>query len=82
MHQLAIIIAAATPTEILIDRLKESITEWEIHRDDDRLKEVAFHCHLITLKQMTHGKIEGAMKIMGEVEKLDQYRKMFSGNES
>lgn len=82
MHQLAIIVAAVTPTEMLIDRLKESITQWEIHKDEERLKEVAFNSHLIMIKHMTGGEMKGAMEVMGDIDKLDQYRRMFDNKQS
>jgi uncharacterized protein YvpB len=82
MHQLLVVIATATPTEVLVDKLEESIKEWKIFKDDNRLKNIVFNAHLIILKDITEGKMDGAMKVINDMDKLNDYRKMFENKES
>ncbi len=82
MQQVLIMMAAITPTEVLMEELEESIKEWKIFKDEERLKAVVFNSRLILLKDITKGDMNGAMAVMGDFDKLNKYRDMFEKKEN
>ena len=79
-HQIAVMLAAITPREILVESLKESIAEYEEAKTLDKPKEeiedlfkaVAVRAHLIAMTVMTKGSLEGVQEVM---EKMDELKK-------
>jgi len=82
MQQVLTLLAAVTPTDVLIEKLEEAIAEYKIYKDEKRIHGLAFNAQLILLKVITDGNIEGAMKITKDFDKMEEYRKMFENKES
>lgn len=82
MKEMLIMVAAMTPTELLVEKLEEAISKWKAAKTDEIFEEVAFAANLILLKKVTEGKVDGAEKLISDIEKLMKLDEMFKPNEN
>jgi NTP pyrophosphatase (non-canonical NTP hydrolase) len=89
-HQLAVMLAAITPREILVENVKESISEYEeaklLNKSKEELEDLfralATHAHLITINVMTKGSFEGVQEIMERMDELKKRDDFFNTSKS
>lgn len=73
MKELMILMASAMPKELLIEKLKESINEWENDPSEENWKSIENTSVLITIKKHTgHGDIQKANEIIEEMDKAEK----------
>lgn len=53
MKELMILLAKEMPVEILIEKLKEAIHDFENGGGDDAKRQLAFYCYMVSMRFMT-----------------------------
>lgn len=89
-HELVVLLASTMSKQQIVDRMKESISEYEeahlLNKTPDEIK-IAEHgimlsCHLYIMNDVTKGSIQGAVETLGEIKTMQQRNKIFDVKDS
>ncbi|MGV0919755.1 hypothetical protein ACTS94_05110 [Empedobacter falsenii] len=81
MHQIAMMMAGMMPKEDLIEQLEDSIKEYKINPTDENWNSVSVMCSLIGARSIIDhngGDLEGVMKTVSEMDKLNKTKEFFN----
>lgn len=77
MLKMMILLSNALPTEVILDKLKSAITEWQINPTDENLNHIQFNAHLFFMKTCRDKDDKSGQKMVSEVERLNSFMNVF-----
>lgn len=83
--ELLVLLAASMSKEDIIERIEEALAKFKeselLGNDSTRdYKEILCMCHMAILNHESDGNIQGAMKILSQMDNLEKREKLFNVN--
>ncbi len=75
---LALMMAAIFPEELLIEQLEESLQAYKLNPNEDTKKKFAMHTALMSMKLRNGDSMDKAMDTAKEVAQIKQFQEAFS----
>lgn len=81
MKSILVMMATASTEAKLVKELEEAISEWKVYQDDERMKAIIFYSQLIMLRHVTQGDVKKAMKVVQDMDNVDNVvNNLFNNN--
>jgi hypothetical protein len=81
MKSVLVMMATASTEKKLVKQLEDAIAEWKVYQDDDRMKGIIFYSQLIMLRHVTQGDVSKAMKVVQDMDNVDNVvNNLFNNN--
>ena len=71
MKSILVMMATASTEAKLVKELEEAISEWKVYQDDERMKAIIFYSQLLMLRHVTQGDVKKAMKVVQDMDNVD-----------
>jgi hypothetical protein len=81
-HELFILLATASPKEVLFEKIEEAIAEYKeaklLGKDlKDAENSIGFACHLMITNLITKGELQGSMEMINKMKEMKQREDFF-----
>jgi hypothetical protein len=81
MKSILVMMATASTEAKLVAELEEAISEWKVYQDDERMKAIIFYSQLLMLRHVTQGDVKKAMKVVQDMDNVDNVvNNLFNNN--
>ena len=81
MKSILVMMATASTEAKLVKELEEAISEWKVYQDDERMKAIIFYSQLLMLRHVTQGDVKKAMKVVQDMDNVDNVvNNLFNNN--
>ena len=71
MKSVLVIMATASTEAKLVKELEEAISEWKVYQDEERMQSIIFYSQLLMLRHMTQGDMAKAMKVVKDMDNVE-----------
>jgi hypothetical protein len=81
MKSMLVMMATASTEAKLVKELEEAIVEWKECKDDETMKAIIFYSQLLMLRHVTQGDVKKAMKVVQDMDNVDNVvNNLFNNN--
>lgn len=72
MKEILIMLAASLEENEILEKLSDAISQYQYDKSEDNKHHIVFYCQVFIIAMMTNGKMDKAMELINQMQKMDK----------